>query len=169
MAYLVVPEKHYLPFWKKCVSVVKYFFGKKVEYSGTMIRHSDIPRINELLTKYSDYLRRTATDLNINLPFESVPINENELLIIDPETSRTIVFDREKMFGEDHPWTINIQVRLPKVGFFKKFKFAWEYLRFDGTDCDIELTLDKINAISSFLTSSMATNLVTKKNRFDEF
>jgi len=168
-AYIVVPEKHYLSFWGKCVSVVKYFFGKNIEYAGTMLRHCDIPKINGLLGKYSDYLRETAASLNINIPFETVPLYENELLLIDPETSRTIVINREKMFGEDQPWIVNIAVRLPKVGFFKKFKFAWEYLKYDGTDCDVELTLDKINAITAFLSNSMATTLVVKQNRFDGF
>jgi len=170
-AYLSVPETHYLPFWKKCFTIVKYFFGKKAEYSGVMIRHCDIPRIVELLSKYSDYLRQIATELNLNIPFEQVNLNGNELSIVDFSTSRTIVLEREKLFGDDQPWVACLTVRLPsKVGFFKKLKFAWEYLTYDsGTYCDVALTLDKMTAISAFLSNSVAYNLQVKENRFDNF
>ena len=65
--YLQVQEKHYQGFFKKLLSLSKYFLGYKVEYNDVMIRFCDIPNIIDLLEKFNKEQRRRTFIKNLSM------------------------------------------------------------------------------------------------------
>jgi hypothetical protein len=165
MCSLSVPENHYLGFFKKTWSAIKYIFGAQVEYDEVALTYSSCKEVADLLNSFSADVKNFANTNNIDIPFQIgsfVPSDdeyvESEYHI--EEKDCTFVLKREYVYGKDHPLMATMTIRLPKKKFFSRFKYAWNYLRWDGTFADVQISVDMAEQIAQYLYATIPNNLV---------
>lgn len=151
-AYLYVPERHYQGFFGKLKSCFEYIFGSDLEYDSAMLRSNDLPKIIGLINDYNEKASSFAEKNNLKLDFTTnSEFGENQFLIKSSDGKR-IVFERYNVFGKDEDAiSCVVKVSMPKVSFFKKFSYIWDYLKYDGHYCEVELNADTVYRLSTFL------------------
>lgn len=142
---------HYLGFFSRLWAALKYvFLKKKCGHDIMEFRTPDIKKIRSILIDFRVNVASLAKVMNSQLP---APIDVTEkTLVFKCKNGKEVVFSLDDFSREEFDIDVlQMIVVLPNVGFFKRIKFGWSYLKQYQKDGIVNLSYEDAGKLHSFL------------------